>query len=165
MSGCVVSNKLIWNRALSCLSMLFLAVTLVLAPEAEAQDAPSFGDATVANQMYEAGVAIILELPPASGGNGDLTYNLSPLPLGLEFDAATRTLSGTPSDVVSFPEKIFYLMIYEATDADGATATLTFNISVEEEDVDPSFGDETVADQMFSAGVAIDLVLPPGFRW
>ncbi len=161
MSGCVVSNKLIWNRALSCLSMLFLAVTLVLAPEVEAQDAPSFGDATVANQMYEAGVAITLELPSASGGNGDLTYNLSPLPLGLEFDAATRTLSGTPSDVVSFPEKIFYLMIYEATDADGATATLTFNISVEEEDVAPSFGDETVADQMFSAGVAIDLVLPP----
>ena len=161
MSGCVVSNKLIWNRALSCLSMLFLAVTLVLVPEAEAQDAPSFGDATVANQMYEAGVAITLELPPASGGNGDLTYTLSPLPLGLEFDAASRTLSGTPSDVVSFPEKIFYLMIYEATDADGATATLTFNISVEEEDVAPSFGDATVADQMFSAGVAIDLVLPP----
>ena len=165
MSGCVVSNKLIWNRALSCLSMLFLAVTLVLAPEAEAQDAPSFGDATVANQMYEAGVAITLELPSASGGNGDLTYNLSPLPLGLEFDAATRTLSGTPSDVVSFPEKIFYLMIYEATDADGATATLTFNISVEEEDVAPSFGDETVADQMFSAGGGDRFGATSGFRW
>ena len=162
MSGCVVSNKLIWDRALSCLSMLFLAVTLMLAPEAEAQDAPSFGGATVANQMYEAGVEIgDLVLPEATGGSGDLTYALSPLPPGLAFDAASRTLSGTPSDVVTFPEKIFYSMVYEVTDADGATATLTFNISVEEEDVAPSFGGATVADQMFSAGVAIEaLVLP-----
>ncbi len=162
MSGCVVSNKLVWNRSLFCLSMLFLAATLISAPAAEAQDAPSFEGATVANQMYEVGVAIeALELPAASGGNGDLTYALSPLPLGLEFEAATRTLSGTPSDVVTFPEKIFYSMIYEVTDADGATATLTFNISVEEEDVVPSFGDAMVADQMFSVGVAIEALELP----
>ena len=162
MSGCVVSNKLIWNRALSCLSMLFLAVTLMLAPEAEAQDAPSFGSATVANQMYEAGVAIeALVLPGATGGSGDLTYALSPLPPGLAFDFGSRTLSGTPSDVVTFPQKIFYSMIYEVTDADGATATLTFNISVEEEDVAPSFDGATVADQMFSAGVVINALELP----
>ena len=162
MSGCVVSNKLIWNRALSCLSMLFLAVTLMLAPEAEAQDAPSFGGSTVANQMYEAGVAIeALVLPEAIGGSGDLTYALSPLPPGLAFDAGSRTLSGTPSDVITFPEKVFYLMAYEVTDADGATASLTFNISVEEEDVAPSFNGATVADHMFSAGVAIDALELP----
>ena len=162
MSGCAVSNRLVLNRSLFCLSMLFLAVTLAVVPVAEAQDTPSFDGATVANQMYEAGVAIeALELPAATGGSGDLTYALSPLPLGLEFDAGTRTLSGTPSDVVAFPDKIFYLMAYEVMDADGATATLTFNISVEEEDVAPSFGDATVADQMFSAGEAIEaLVLP-----
>ena len=162
MSGCVVSNKLIWNRVLSCLSMLFLAVTLMLAPEAEAQDAPSFGGATVANQMYEAGVAIeALVLPEATGGSGELMYALSPLPPGLAFDAGSRTLSGTPSDIVTFPEKVFYLMAYEVTDADGATATLTFNISVEEEDVAPSFGGATVDNQMFSAGVAIDALELP----
>ena len=162
MSGCVVSNKLIWNRALSCLSMLFLAVTLMLAPEAEAQDAPSFGGATVANQMYEVGVAIeALVLPEATGGSGDLTYALSPLPPGLAFDAGSRTLSGTPSDVVTFPEKVFYLMAYEVTDADGATASLTFNISVEEEDVAPSFNGATVPNQMFSAGEAIDALELP----
>ena len=162
MSGCVVSNKLVWNRSLFCLSMLFLAATLMSASAAEAQDALSFEEETVANQMYEAGVAIRdLVLPDATGGSGDLTYALSPLPPGLAFDAATRTLSGTPSDAVVFPEKVFYLMVYEVTDADGATASLTFNISVEEEDVDPSFGDETVANQMFSAEVAIQpLVLP-----
>ena len=155
MSGCAVSNRLVLNRSLFCLSMLFLAATLVLVPAAEAQ--PSFEGATVANQMYEAGVAIeALELPPASGGNGDLTYSLLPEVPGLTFDAATRTLSGTPSDVVAFPEKVFYLMAYEVTDADGAAATLPFNISVEEEDVAPSFDGVTVADQMFSAGAAIE---------
>ena len=162
MSGCAVSNRLIRNRSLFCLSMLFLAATLALVPAAEAQDTPSFDEATVANQKYEAGVAIeALELPAAAGGSGDLTYALSPLPLGLEFDAGSRTLSGTPSDVVTFPEKVFYLMAYEVTDADGATATLTFNISVEEEDVAPSFDGVTVADQMFSAGVAVEALELP----
>ena len=162
MSGCAVSNKLVWNRSLFGLSILFLAATLMLAPEAEAQDALSFEGETVANQMYEAGVAIgDLVLPEATGGSGDLTYALSPLPPGLAFDAGSRTLSGTPSDVVTFPEKVFYLMAYEVTDADGATATLTFNISVEEEDVAPSFDGETVADLMFSAGVAIDALELP----
>ena len=156
MSGCAVSNRLILNRSLFCLSMLFLAATVALVPAAEAQDTPSFDGATVANQMFSAGVAIeALELPAATGGSGDLTYDLRPVPPGLEFDAGSRTLSGTPSDVVIFPEKVFFLMTYEVTDADGATAILTFNISVEEEDVAPSFDGVTVADQMFSAGVAI----------
>ncbi len=156
MSGCAVSNRLVWNRSLFCLSMLFLAVTLVFVPVAEAQDTPSFDGATVADQMYEAGVAIeALELPAAAGGSGDLTYALSPLPPGLEFDAGLRTLSGTPSEIAIF------LMTYEVTDADGATATLTFNILVEEEDVAPSFDGATVADQMFSAGVAIEALELP----
>ena len=162
MSGCVVSNKLVWNRLLFCLSMFFLAATLMSVPAAKAQDEPSFEGATVANQMFSAGVAIeALELPVASGGNGDLTYDLRPLPPGLEFDAASRTLSGTPSDVVVFPEKVFYSMTYEVTDANGATAILTFNISVEEEDVAPNFEGATVANQMFSAGVAIEALELP----
>ena len=162
MSGCAVSNRLVWNRSLFCLSMLFLAATLVLVPVAEAQDTPSFDGATVADQMFSAGVAIeALELPAASGGSGELTYSLSPEVPGLTFDAGSRTLSGTPSDVVVFPEKVFYLMVYEVTDADGVTAMLTFNVLVEEEDVAPSFDGATVADQMFSAGVAIEALALP----
>ena len=156
MSGCAVSNRFVWDRSLSCLSMFLLAAALVLVPVAEAQDTPDFDGATVADQMYSAGVAIeALELPAASGGAGDLTYNLRPLPPGLAFDAGSRTISGTPSEIAIF------LMTYEVTDADGDTATLTFNILVEEEDIEPSFDGATVADQMYSAGVAIEALELP----
>ncbi len=156
MSGCAVSNRFVWDRSLSCLSMFLLAAALVLVPVAEAQDTPDLDGATVADQMYSVGVAIeALELPAASGGAGDLTYNLRPLPPGLAFDAGSRTLSGTPSEIAIF------LMTYEVTDADGDTATLTFNILVEEEDVEPSFDGATVADQMYSAGVAIEALELP----
>ena len=155
MSGCAVSNRLVWNRSLFCLSMLFLAVTLVFVPVAEAQDTPSFDGATVADQMYEAGGDRGSGVARGCRCSGDLTYALSPLPPGLEFDAGLRTLSGTPSEIAIF------LMTYEVTDADGATATLTFNILVEEEDVAPSFDGATVADQMFSRGVAIEALELP----
>ena len=156
MSGCAVSNRLVWNRSLFCLSMLFLAASLVLVPAANAQEAPSFDGATVADQMYEAGVVIeALELPAAAGGSGDLTYSLAPEVPGLVFDVGSRTLSGTPSEIAIF------LMTYEVTDADGATATLAFNILVKEEDVAPSFDGATVADRMYSAGVAIEALELP----
>ena len=47
---------------------------------------------------YEAGADMSLTLPKASGGNVALTYSLDAehLPPGLEFDAATRTISGKP---------------------------------------------------------------------
>ena len=156
MSGCAVSNRFFWNRSLFYLSMPLLAAALVLAPVAEAQDTPTFDGATVSDQMYSAGVVIeALELPAASGGNGDLTYDLRPVPPGLAFDAASRTLSGTPSEIAIF------LMTYEVADADGVTATLTFNILVEEEDVEPTFDGATVSDQMYSAGVVIEALELP----
>ena len=41
-----------------------------------------------------------IELPEATGGEGDRTYSVSnTLPAGLSFDAATRTVSGTPTTV------------------------------------------------------------------
>ena len=156
MSGCAVSNRFFWNRSLFYLSMPLLAAALVLAPVAEAQDTPTFEGATVSDQMYSAGVVIeALELPAASGGNGDLTYDLRPVPPGLAFDAASRTLSGTPSEIAIF------LMTYEVADVDGVTATLTFNILVEEEDVEPTFEGATVSDQMYSAGVVIEALELP----
>ena len=58
-------------------------------------------------------------LPAASGGTAPLTYTLSPaLPAGLTFDAATRTIAGTPS---AEGETVY---TYTVTDANGATASL-----------------------------------------
>ena len=61
--------------------------------------APFFAaDAAIADQRYAVGTAIAdWVLPEASGGDGELTYSISALPAGLEFDAATRTLAGTPT--------------------------------------------------------------------
>ena len=54
--------------------------------------------ATIANQTYAVSTVIPdLNLPEATGGMGPYTYTLDPVPAGLEFDADTRTLSGTPS--------------------------------------------------------------------
>ena len=85
----------------------------------------SFGTATVSNRTYTAGAAIsVLTLPAASGGDGTLTYSLSPAVAGLSFNATTRVLSGTPTTVSS------YGMTYTARDADGDIATLRFTITV-----------------------------------
>ena len=51
----------------------------------------------VEDQAYTAGTAIpALQLPEATGGEGEITYRVSELPAGLSFDATTRTISGTP---------------------------------------------------------------------
>ena len=87
---------------------------------------PDFGTATVANQMYTPNTEITdLVLPAATGGEGTVTYALSPdPPAGLSFDAGTRTLSGTPTRGGSAA------YAYTATDADNNVATLTFTIAV-----------------------------------
>jgi len=122
----------------------------------------SFGfaaDAEVADQTYTAGTAIdSLVLPAASGGTGTLTYRVLGLPAGLEFDSATRTLSGTPSAATDGAVEVSYIV----TDEDESVALLNFNITVTTE-MSTSFGfaNAEVADQMYTAGSAITpLVLP-----
>ena len=90
---------------------------------------PSFGTETIDDQNYTRNTAIAtLTLPEATGGNGTLTYSLNPAaPAGLAFDAANRTLTGTPTAVQS--ETAY---TYTVTDADGDTASLTFNITIAE---------------------------------
>ena len=81
----------------------------------------------VADQAYTAGTAIrVLQLPEAVGGEGEVTYRVSNLPAGLTFDAATRTMAGTPAAATEGAVEV----TYTAQDSAGATTTLTFSITV-----------------------------------
>ncbi|OOV34405.1 cadherin-like beta sandwich domain-containing protein, partial [Candidatus Synechococcus spongiarum] len=88
---------------------------------------PSFGSTSVPDQSYTEGVEITpLVLPAATGGNGPLTYALTPsLPDGLTLDLATRRLSGTPTTPQDGRQ-----YTWTATDADGDVAELTFTIAI-----------------------------------
>ena len=88
----------------------------------------AFADGTaVEDQEYTAGTEIsALELPAAVGGVGDIAYSVSDLPAGLSFDAATRTISGTPDAATDDPVEV----TYTAADGTGASATLTFSIKI-----------------------------------
>ena len=93
-----------------------------------AEPSLGFADGTaIADQQYTAEQAITaLVLPAALGGTGDLTYSVSALPAGLSFDAATRTITGTPSEATDGEVTIIYTVI----DGAGAAAALTFSITV-----------------------------------
>ena len=84
-------------------------------------------DGTVADQVYIEQSAITdLVLPAATGGNGELTYSLTPSPpAGLSIDTTTRTLSGAPSAA-----QAVMTYTWKVTDADGDTDEETFNITV-----------------------------------
>ena len=124
---------------------------------------PAFVDAVAAQSYVQNQTIDPLTLPLATGGDGVLTYALSPgLPEGLSFNQTTRMISGTPS--VSSGETLY---TWTATDEDGDTATLTFTITVDVQqalprnvDLTPSFTD-TVGAQSYVQHQTIDpLTLP-----
>ncbi len=87
---------------------------------------PAFATQSLSDQRLVAGVPISpLTLPKASGGDGTLTYSLTPEVPGLTFSADTRTLSGIPSAAST------YSMRYEVKDADGDTDALSFRIEAQ----------------------------------
>ena len=114
------------------------AAVLIFSITVNAGMSTSFGFAdntTIPDQMYTAGTAIApLVLPAASGGTGSLTYRLVGLPAGLSFDAATRTVAGTPTGSTNGAVEVSYIV----TDEGGAIDFLTFNITVNQP---LSFGD------------------------
>ena len=69
----------------------------------------------------------LLYLPLAEGGTPPYTYTLDPIPAGLSFDAAIQLLSGTPTTLGTT------VITYTATDASGASGSLTFTIEVIED--------------------------------
>ena len=90
------------------------------------------GKANPAAELREDGVLLFvagqpdgLTLPTAAGGTPPLRYSLSGLPAGLSFDPATRTISGTPTEVGG-P----HVLTYTATDGSGAAQTTQFSIEI-----------------------------------
>ena len=103
---------------------IILSFSLVIAADLM----PTFGDSTLLTaQKYTMGIAVNLELPVATGGDGTLSYILFPSPPdGLTFDNETRVLSGTP--IKTMVETEYTLT---ALDADGDAASLTFTLDVQ----------------------------------
>lgn len=83
-------------------------------------------------------------LPSAESGNGSLTYMLAPeLPTGLNFDLASKNISGTPTE----PQKPTEYT-WTATDIDGDLATFRFTLTVIE-DLFPAFASgASISDQV-----------------
>ena len=105
------------------------SVTVTVTDDEAADTAPSFGDATVPDQSWIRNATIAaLVLPEASGGEGTLTYSLEgALPAGVSFDPATRRITGAPTAVQAATG-----YTWTATDGDGDTDSLTFDIAVAE---------------------------------
>ena len=117
--------------------------------------APSFST-TIANKTWTQSVAIRgFTLPAASGGNGSLTYTLSPaLPAGVSKNAS-HEVSGTPTSILDNAADY----TWTATDVDGDTAQLTFTIAVFA-DTAPTFS-HTVPDQVWTQNRAITTLFLP----
>ena len=128
---------------------------------------PIFATASLSDQTLLQGTALTpVQFEEASGLDTPLVHVLSAttddgdvdsadnLPVGLDFNASTRILSGTPT------ASGVYALTYTATDSDGDTATQTLNLTVVA-DTAPSFGGGTVARQDYKQFAAIsDLILP-----
>ena len=121
---------------------------------------PAFADdASIAEITATRDSAITtVTLPAATGGNGALVYSISPnLPTGVDFNATTRQLSGTPTALLTRTE-----FTYTVTDEDGDTDTLTFHLTVAAPDLMPAFAaDASIAEIVATQNVAITAVTLP----
>ena len=107
--------------------------TITLRDTGERVEPPPAGDTTpvfagaAANVSATVGTAITPVVLPAATGDGTLTYSVSTLPAGLAFNAATRTLSGTPT--AAGTQTITYTVI-DGDEVARESAAMTFTITV-----------------------------------
>ncbi len=93
--------------------------------------APSFGSETIAAQTWTVETNVDLTLPAATGGNGTLTYTLSPdLPTGVSLDATTRKMTGTPTAAAAETTYTWRASDSDSNTANSDTAALTFSVTV-----------------------------------
>ena len=100
---------------------------------------PTFGDAMITDLFAEVDQSVAWPLPEATGGDGVLRYSLSNQPDGLVLSADARQVRGaaTATDTT--------VATYTVTDADGDTATLMFTVTIIDPNLQPTFGDATIA--------------------
>ena len=91
---------------------------------------PTFDSDVVEDMIFTVGQHVETSpLPSARGGDSTLRYRLSPvLPGGLHFDATSRTITGIPTRALEHTR-----FTYTATNSDGDSASLRFNITVVEQ--------------------------------
>ena len=102
------------------------SIALGIPPATGPSPSITFNPSTIPDQTFKVGTPAFLILPIATGGTAPYTYTVTPtLPAGLQFDASTRILSGTPTTAT--PPNTY---TYAATDPTGASGALTFTIEV-----------------------------------
>ncbi len=120
---------------------------------------PSFAGVRVPNSTFSLGDEISpWQLPEATGGNRPLTYSVSLLPPELTFSPATRRITGTPTKVGE------WTVAYTATDVDGDTVSVTFEIRVQDGDSGGTGGrepGEVFTDRLASGGEGPEMVVIP----
>ena len=141
---------------------LTFTITVTGGPPPPTDLVPEFSE-TVPNQTYGVNGSVSLQLPSATGGDGALTYSLSPgLPAGLTFSASTRTISGAPT--VATPTTTYTYTVTDSDAVDPDSDTLTFTITVTGGGTTgsvPDFGTDTVPDLTYDTDEEIaDLLLP-----
>ena len=118
---------------------------------------PPIFEGKIANITATVGVALSpVTLPPATDPEGEtVNYSLAPtLPAGLQFNSATRLLSGTPTAAMA-------AATYTYTASDGINSTsLTFEITVTADSA-PTFGGQTIAPISATVGTAIAPIFLP----
>ncbi len=105
-------------------------VTITVNPD----NVPGFSPATIPVQRYSVGLDVgAVTLPAATGGDGALTYTLTPpLPTGLTYTAAARTITGAPA-AGTVQVATAYTYTVSDTDTNAAptdTDVLTFTIAI-----------------------------------
>ena len=124
-----------------------------IAVQAQVQDtAPVLP--TISDKAYPTGNYMNETLPAASGGNGALSYNLTPSIRGLTFDAGSRTLYGTPREAGT------YHMRYRVQDEDGDTDSQAFTIAVQAQVQDTAPVLPTISDKAYPTGNYMNETLP-----
>ena len=97
----------------------------------ETDVAPSFGSETVAAQTWTVGMGVDVTLPTATGGNGTISYELTPaLPSGVTLNSSTRKITGAPTAVASAATYTWRAKDSDSNTADSDTAALTFSVTV-----------------------------------